>query len=356
MNNLNESADYRAKSILAQSLRHCTKTIPTDFLLLVQIKMPMKFLIFLLFPVIIFGQNPYDKAQKLIDQKQFKKAENVLETHLQTHPDDLQAVELLGDAYGNQEKWDNAIEQYQLLVEADSNEANYQYKYGGSLGMKALKVNKLRALTMIDDIKEAFTKAAELDPNHVETRWALVELYMQLPGIVGGSVDKAMHYANELQNISRVDGYLAKGYIYEQDNEPKLAESHYKQAIETGGSMVCYEKLTEFYENQKQPLKAIENLEEAQIKHQRNALHYQIGKVAAEYNIALDKGEICLLTYIKNYTIADGVPIAWAHYRLAQIYKMKGEKQDALQHIDLAISDLPKIKTFVSEKEEILRL
>lgn len=316
----------------------------------------MKFLLFLLVPMYIFAQDPYTEAQSFMDKKDYIKAENVLETFVKNNPDNLKAIELLGDAYGSQEKWDQAIERYEKLVEAQPKTANFQFKYGGAMGMKALKVNKLHALTMIDDIKEAFTTAAKLDPKHVETRWALVELYMQLPSIVGGSVDKAMLYANELQEISKVDGYLAKGYIYEQEDDAERAEKYYKNAITIGGSMMCYEKLTDFYENQNEPLKAIENIEEAHTKHQRNALHYQLGKVAAEYKISLDKGEICLITYIKNYNIADGVPIAWAHYRLAQIYKMKGNKENALEHIDLAISDLPKIKTFKSEKEEIMKL
>ena len=222
--------------------------------------------------------------------------------------------------------------------------------------MKALSVSKLTALGIIGEVKEAFLTAAELDPKHIDARWALVELYMQLPGIVGGSKSKSLKYADELEKLSKVDGYLAKGYIYEYDNEPELAEKFYLMAIKEGGSLTCYEKLTSFYENQKQPEKALENLMVAQHKHQRNALHYQIGKVSAEYNVELQKGEECLHTYLKNYTATDGVPKAWANYRLAQIYKHQGKKQDALKFIDLAISELPDIKPFKKEKEQILSL
>ena len=179
---------------------------------------------------------------------------------------------------------------------------------------------------------------------------------MQLPGIIGGSKSKSLKYANELENLSKVDGYLAKGYIYEYDNEPELAEKYYKLAIKEGGSLTCYEKLTTLYENQKQPQKAIANIQEAQDKHKRNALHYQIGKVAAEYNIELTKGEECLHTYIKNYSAADGVPKAWANYRLAQIYKHKKNKTEALKYIDLAIAELPDIKPFKEEKKTIQKL
>jgi tetratricopeptide (TPR) repeat protein len=222
--------------------------------------------------------------------------------------------------------------------------------------MKALSVSKIKALGIIGDVKSAFLKAAELDPKHIDARWALVELYVSLPGIVGGSISKALKYANELQNLSKVDGYLAKGYVYEYDDEPELAEKYYKLAIKEGGSVTCYEKLTNFYESQDQPDKAIDNLEEAQQKHQRNAMYYQIGKVCADYNIQLEKGEKCLKAYLSNHSSKDGVPKAWAYYRLAQIYKHKKNKTEALKWIDKAITGLPKIEVFQEEKVLISKL
>ena len=312
--------------------------------------------IFLLIPFFAMSQSDIVAAEGFLKQKQFSKAVTLLDTHIKTNASDLRAIELLGDEYGHQKKWDEAITQYKKLVDLSPNTANFHYKYGGALGMKALSVNKMKALGIIGDVKSAFLKAAELDPKHIDTRWALVELYMQLPGIVGGSKSKSLKYAEELEVLSKVDGYLAKGYIYEYDNEPELAEKYYKSAIKEGGSLTCFDKLTNLYENQKQPEKAIANMEAANDKHKRNALHYQIGKVAAEYNLELTKCEECLHTYIKNYSAADGVPVAWANYRLAQIYKHKKNKSVALRYIDMAINELPDIKPFKEEKAKILSL
>ena len=305
------------------------------------------------FPLFLIGQTSLTEAQKLIESKQFYKAEKVLIPFVNNNPDNIQATELLGDAFGYQKKWDEAITQYKLLVEAKPTEANFHYKYGGALGMKALNVTKIRAIGIIGDVKEAFLKAAQLDPNHLDTRWALVELYMQLPGIIGGSKSKSFKYANELEKLSKVDGYLAKGYIYEYDKEPELAEKFYKLAIKEGGSITCYDKLTKFYEKEGKSIKAISNLEAAHVKHKRNAMHYQIGKVCADYNVQLEKGEFCLKVYIDNYSSQDGVPKAWAYYRLAQIYKHKKDKDEALIWIDKAITDLPEIDVFKEFKETL---
>ncbi len=311
------------------------------------------FLLLLFFPLLMPAQTIFEEVEVLFNKKNYSKAEMLLSTYVTNNQKDLKAIELLGDAYGYQKNWDGAIMNYKTLTEVNDNDANYHYKYGGALGMKALQINKMKALTIIGDVKEAFLRAAELDPKHIETRWALVELYMQLPGIIGGSKSKSLKYANELEALSKVDGYLAKGYINEYDDEPEQAEAYYKKAINIGGSVTCYDKLTALYEKEKQPEKAVATIEASQEKKERNAMHYQIGKVCAEYNIKLNKGEQCLQRYIQNYSAKDGVPKAWAYYRLAQIYKHKKDKVEALKWIDMAIFELPKIEVFKTEKAQI---
>ncbi|WP_299111813.1 tetratricopeptide repeat protein [uncultured Winogradskyella sp.] len=313
----------------------------------------IRYLFVLMLSSFCYSQTAIENAEAFIAKKEFVKAQNEMSTFLESNPNDLEAIELLGDAYGHQKKWDKAIAQYQKLKQKRPENANYQYKYGGALGMKALSISKLKALGIIGDVKDAFLKAAQLDPNHIEARWALVELYVSLPGIVGGSFSKALVYAQQLEDLSKVDGYLAKGYVYEYDDEPELAEKYYRLAIKVGGSVTCYEKLTNFYEGQEQPEKAIGNLEEAKDKHKRNAMHYQIGKVCADYNIQLDKGENMLKVYLANHSAKDGVPKEWAYYRLAQIYKHRGDTEEALAWIDKAISGLPKLEVFKEFKETI---
>ncbi len=309
----------------------------------------------LLFPMFSLSQSLVVDVNHLFQKKEFIKAETIISHHIKSNPNDLIAIELMGDAYGHQRKWDDAIQYYSLLVKADETNANYHFKYGGALGMMALTVSKLRALGMIGNLKRAFLKAAELDPEHIDTRWALVELYMQLPGIVGGSKKKSLKYAEELEQLSKVDGYLAKGYIYEYDNEPELAENYYKKAINEGGSVTCYDKLTHLYESQDQPEMAVANIEESYEKHNKNALNYQIGKVCADYNVQLEKGEKCLMKYIENYSAKDGVPLEWAYMRLAQIYKNKSNRDKALMWINKALNERLDFKQALQVKEHILK-
>ena len=315
-----------------------------------------KTLIFILFPLLTFGQSLFIEVNQLIEKKQYVKAEQIMSQYVVEYPDNKEGLELMGDAFSYQRKWDKAIGYYKQLKIAEEDNANYHYKYGGAVAMKAFTVSKLRALTMIGDIKSSFLKAAQLDSKHIDARWALVEFYVQLPGILGGSIKKSLKYAGELQQLSMVDGYLAKGYIYEYDDEPKLAEFYFKKAIKIGGSITCYDKLSSLYESQNQPENAITIIEEAHDRHNTNTLNYQIGKVCADYNMQLNKGERCLKSYIKNYTAKDGVPLEWAYFRLAQIYKNRINQPEALRWINKAIETKKGFKQAFEEKSKILAL
>lgn len=320
----------------------------------------IKFLFFLFVPFFCFGQggdNAFAKAESLFKKEQYKKAKPLFASYLKSHPKDKKTLEYLGDIEGYAKNWDGAIPYYKRLVDLSSKNANYHYKYGGVLGMKALEVNKLSALTMVGDIRESFETAATLDPKHTDVRWALVEFYIQLPGIVGGSEKKAKYYADELLVISKVDGYLAHGYIAEYNERAQDAEVYFKKAVEVGGSITCYEKLSDHYEKNGAPEKALQTLEKGQKAHKTaNRLHYQFGKIAGQYGIGLDQGIACLDRYIDNYSAKDGVPKDWAYLRLAQIYRYKGERSRALAWVNKALENRKNFKQALNEKKIIQAL
>ena len=207
--------------------------------------------------MMIYSQFNFEKAEKLFSQEKYTLAKPLFENVVKENPNHLKALEYLGDIEGQLKAWDNAMMYYGKLKKLQPSESNFHYKYGGCLGMKAKEANKFKALGMIGDIKLSFEKAIELNPKHIEARWALIQLYIELPGIVGGSERKAQIYANELLKLSAVDGYLAKGHIAEYFDRYKDAEKNYQKAIQVGGSKTTYQKLANLYKNKlKQPEKA----------------------------------------------------------------------------------------------------
>jgi tetratricopeptide (TPR) repeat protein len=203
----------------------------------------------LLFPLMLWSQSDYGKAEKLFEAGKYNQSQPIFESFLKENPTHLKTIEYLGDIAGYQKSWDKAIVYYKKLKQLKPSEANYYYKYGGVLGMKAKESNKFKALGMIGEVKESFEKAIELNPKHIEARWALVMIYIQLPGIVGGSESKAIKYSNELLKLSPVDGFLSRGQIEEHFKRYTAAEQQYKKAIAAGSTKVGRQMLDNLYKN-----------------------------------------------------------------------------------------------------------
>ena len=217
----------------------------------------MKHLLFLLFPFLLCAQSSFDKAQQLFDDGKYEQSKPLFETLLRSNPSNLKIIENLGDIAGSSKSWEDAIFYYKKLKDLKPSEADYFYKYGGATGMRALQVNKFKALGMIDDIRESFEKAIEIDPKHIKARWALIEYFMQLPRIIGGSESKAIGYSNQLMKLSPVDGYMSRGRIDEYYKRYKDAEVQYKKAIAVGNSVEGYQMLANLYKNKmNEPAKA----------------------------------------------------------------------------------------------------
>ncbi len=193
--------------------------------------------------------NDFNQAEVLFQQKKYALAKPIFEKIIKEEPHNYKAIEYLGDIAGHQKKWDEALKYYEKLKKVDSKNANYHYKFGGVLGMKARDGSRFAALSLLDDVENAFLTAVTLDSKHVDARWALIEYYLQVPGILGGSEKKAQKYADELVVISPVDGYLARGHIQEHFSRYLKAEPEYKKAFEIGQSTTTYQKLYNLYKN-----------------------------------------------------------------------------------------------------------
>jgi uncharacterized protein HemY len=83
-------------------------------------------------------------------------------------------------------------------------------------------------------------------PRHIDARWALIELYLKLPGVVGGSESKAIRYS-ELMRLSPVDGNLSRVTL--RNILKAKAEQYYKKAIAIRNSKVSYQNLADLYRN-----------------------------------------------------------------------------------------------------------
>ncbi len=277
-----------------------------------------------------FSQSISDQAISYLNAGNMSQAKVLLNEQVNKKNADLKIFELLGDIASFEKNWDSAISHYEKLVVTHPKNAEFNLKYGGALGMKALSVSRIQALVYIPDIKKYLELAAQQDRYQIESRRALVELYIKLPGILGGSEDKALVYADQLNSLSPVHAYLAKGFIVKETENIEDALVYYKNAFEK------YKATNPHVES--------------------NSLNYELGKVSAELNLESNYGAELLDTYIWNYSYKDIYSMEWVYLRKAQIMANLNNKKGALGYIEKALTLKVDFKEALKERERIQAL
>ena len=287
----------------------------------------LTFLLFALcFLPSVYAQGDFEAGEKYLNENKFKRAKTIFKEY----PNNPKALEYLGDIAGFEKRWDAAIKYYEELLETSPESADYNFKLGGAMGMMAVEISKFKAALMIGDIKAYLNKAAELDKNHAQVRRVLVELYMQLPAIIGGSKDVAEKFTAELHDINKVDAYLAEAYIYKSEGDDKLMKNAVRKALQEARNN---EELVE-----------------------RNFLNYELGERAATLNIMPNAGIYFLQEYIENYGYKDLESPALAHYHIAQIEAAQKNQDRALVHINKALASKFNFPEAEKLKQQILEM
>ena len=266
--------------------------------------------ILLVFLLIFNFQTQQHYIDSLIDNKQYMIAEKTIINSIKENPNNEILIKKLGDCYGFIKDWDNAIIQYQKLIELDSDNSVYNYKLGGTLAAKANETNRFKSLSLINKSKKYLLKSVELDNKNKPAMWVLIQIYTELPQLLGGSKSLALQYANELETISLIDGLFAKKYIYDFKNDHKMSN---------------------IYLN-----KIVENLNSFNLEYDYNYLNFSIGELCANNKINLDRGILQLSYYIENFTSRDRSTPDYAYYLLAKIYVHKNDFSNAKEQLDNA--------------------
>jgi tetratricopeptide (TPR) repeat protein len=106
-----------------------------------------------------------------------------------------------------------ALPVLQRAVAQDPNNANAHYLLGVAYGNLAKKANVFRRTSLARHTRDELEHAVELDPNHLEARWGLVQYYALAPGYLGGSEQKARQQAEEIGKRDASFGKRALDFI-----------------------------------------------------------------------------------------------------------------------------------------------
>jgi tetratricopeptide (TPR) repeat protein len=126
---------------------------------------------------------------------------------------------------------DRAAEHLELAVEHEDSNAEYHWMLGNAYGRQAQVASIFSQMSLAGDVREQFERAVELDSNEIRYRNSLMLYYVQTPGIVGGSIERAHEQADAIYRMDPYAGHVARAFIAGADDDPVLAEAEWKKAI-----------------------------------------------------------------------------------------------------------------------------
>ena len=291
----------------------------------------------------VLAQNNVDKAKKLWDAKSYAEAKKILLVIDDDDKDYAAAQYYLGRISVDEGNYEDASGFFEEAVDADDKVADYFSWLGNTYATLAQDANPISQGILATKMKNAWEKVIELDPNNIDSRRSLIQFYLQAPGFMGGSIEKAKEMAAQIAKIKPAEGHLQFGNIYLKENNPQAAEKKYLAAIKADPNNTTI--LGTFYLNQRQFDKAFAYFEDAVKKNPEDyASIYQIGKTSALSGQKLDRGEECLNKYLTHQPKQNEPSYAGANMRLGQIFEKRGNKAEAKKHYEAALKQEATLK------------
>jgi len=226
---------------------------------------------------------------------------------------------------------DGAAALFEKAVAQNPKSAEAHYLLGSAYGSQAQKAGIFGQASLAGKTRDEFEKAVELDPNHLDARFGLIQFYVFAPGIMGGSYDKAFAQAAEIRKRDPLRGHRVAAFIYSNQKKTEEAKKEYFDEVkEFPKSPRAHLDLGLFYINQKDWKAAGGEFDTAlQLDPAYMPAIFRLGQIAVLSNTNLPHGEELLRKYLAYTPKSDEPPLARAHYWLGQIFEKQGKKAEA---------------------------
>ncbi|OGF48132.1 MAG: hypothetical protein A2231_09215 [Candidatus Firestonebacteria bacterium RIFOXYA2_FULL_40_8] len=155
----------------------------------------------------------YTRALELFEARHLN-TENALNANeltlqlLEKEPENVKAVVLVSRYYlfcgenmktedEKRKTYEKGVEYAKKALKLDEKSADAHFYYAASLGRCAQLKGIFNAMGSAGEIKKEFERTLELNPKHPIAKVALANYYYQVPGLFGGSTEKAIELLKE---------------------------------------------------------------------------------------------------------------------------------------------------------------
>lgn len=294
-------------------------------------------------PAYTLDAQSVEQGVALYDAKNYVEAKKALILYGQRDPE---AAYYLGRIAANDNEYDEATKWFEKAVQLNPKSAVYHDWLGRAYGNQAVRASKFKLPFLARKVRSEFETALALDPNNLDVRDDLIQYYIQAPGVLGGSKEKAREMAAEIKKRNAYRGSIAVANLCAANKDTVCVERELQEVTTSyPDSAALFATLAAYYANQKQYDKAFALLDQ-RLRSRPNepTTLFAVGRTASLSGQQLERGEQALKTYLAAPTPNRGPAPANAHYRLGTIYEKKGAKDLAREEYRKALILNPKLE------------
>jgi len=111
-------------------------------------------------------------------------------------------------------EFDKPIELYRELVKNTPNSFNYNYKLAATLAAKIELMPRIKGAAYVPEMMSQLEKTYKLDDSSLSLNWIMLQVYLEVPGFLGGGKRKARIIIEKISKISETEGKKATS-LYE---------------------------------------------------------------------------------------------------------------------------------------------
>ncbi len=280
----------------------------------------------------------------LMKAKKYAEVERLAAARLAREPANADALVARSSALagvGNQAHIGEAIKYAEQCVRSHPGSADCHLALGKALGWKAMAGGVLSAMGYVGDIRNAFKKAVELDPRHLDARFTLLQFYMMAPALAGGGSGKASDLVAQTAPVNaeaaRImqamldahGGSMAKAEAAALAARPgadeELGERHQDLLVNITGKYLSDKKLTDAERMAQTALRLYPASEHAAF------LQARVRQEQGRHRDALALLDGLLAKNTRSYLL----------YRIAQSHQALGDKARATAAFEKALASSP---------------
>ena len=208
------------------------------------------------------------------------------------------------------------------------------YRLGGINGILASKKNFM-SIIYLNEMMKKFSRALDLNPNHIPTLEAYIDALQNAPIFFGGDKRKAKNLAERLIKISKIDGLLSMAMIYYKNQNNEMFKFYLNNFFNELSSLSICE---------------IENLK-VYFSKKSNDFPIKISQVSSFFEREVDSALCALNFYLSSSNFQKNFySLEWIYYLKSKLLFLNGNLDESMKLIKLSLDinpDFELSKTFL---------